>query len=277
MALDVGQTYRWSYDVRDAAGALTNAATITLTITLPDQTTATPTITNPPAATGKYLYDYVLTQPGTYKFAGLTTAPGTAKTDYASARDYRSLLGLDEAREYLGLPDTSRDELIRSLLGAVTKHIERYIGTCIPKAISGELIPGDIRDTIRLPSGPALSTSAVTSIISIWSGGPSWAAADLTVDAVPGGQVYPASGMPFTGGPWRWSGTAGRLVISDDVLEGAKLALWELWAPLRGVTADQIEPSMSEVSDYETAVPPGWRLSPRVLQLLDGEHMPGFA
>jgi hypothetical protein len=274
MALDVGQTYRWTYEVRDASGALANATGITLTVTLPDQTTAAPAVTNPPAVAGKYFADYVLTQPGLHKFAGVTTAPGTAKTDWISAREYRSILSLDEGREFLGVLDTSRDEVIRSMLGGVTRLVERYVGTCVPRQITNEFIPGDIRDMIRLPSGPALSATAVTSVVSVWSGGPSWAAADVFAD---GTDVYPADGMSFTGGPWRWSGTAGRQVISDDILEGSKMALWDLWAVQRGISGDQQEPSLQESADFETSFASGWRLPPRVMQMLDGEHVPGFA
>ena len=51
-------------DVRDSAGALTTAGSVTLTIPLPDGTTATPTVTNPPTVTGEYRYTYVPVQVG---------------------------------------------------------------------------------------------------------------------------------------------------------------------------------------------------------------------
>ncbi|HEY5987032.1 MAG TPA: head-tail connector protein [Streptosporangiaceae bacterium] len=276
MAVDAGQTYRWTLDVRDASGAPANAATIALTITLPDQTTLTPTVANPPAVTGSYIYDHVTTLAGLHKFTSVTTSPGTAKTDYVNVRAYRSVLGLDEAREYLNVTDRSRDELIRSTLGAITREIERHIGTCVIRAIANEFIPGEVRDAIRLPSGPLPTDTSVTSIASVYPWGPSWATADLIVDGA-GSMAYTADGTPFTGGPWRWSGTAGRAVISDDVIDGAKMALWDAWATQRGASADQLEPSLSETGDYSAGPPPGYRLPPRVLQLIGGEKIPTFA
>jgi hypothetical protein len=272
MAIETGQTYRSVLEVRDEDGSLVTPSTSAYTVTLPDQTTAAGSVSV--LSLGHLAADYATTMAGLHRGKWVTTVPGIPKTDWFNVTEYRSLLSLDEAREYLGQADTSRDEVIRSMLGGITRLIERYIGTCAARTVTGEFIPGDIRDMIRLPSGPALSATAVTSIVSVWSGGPAWATADVFAD---GTDVYPADGTSFTGGPWRATYTAGRAVIPDDVLEGAKMALWDLWAVQRGISADQLEPTLQETADYETSFPSGWRLPPRVMQMLDGEHVPGFA
>jgi hypothetical protein len=274
MAIETGQTYRSTLEVRQADGTLITPSTYTYTITLPDQTTAAGSVAV--ASVGHLTGDYTTVQAGLHRGKWVTTSPGTVKTDWFDVREFRSLLPLDEARDYLGILDTTWDEKIRSLLTGITRLIERRIGTCCIRAISGEFIPGDIRDAIRLPSGPLPTAASVTSIISIWAGGPAWAAADLTVDP-DGSMAYPADGTPFTGGPWQATYTAGRRIIPDDVLEGAKEALWDLWATQRGLSADTIEPALDEVAAFETSFPQAWRLPPRVLQMLDGEHTPGFA
>jgi len=274
--IDLGAAQLIAFDTYDASGALANVTGVTLTITLPDGTPATPAVTNPPAVTGKYRLTYLPAAIGHYEWTAVTTAANEAWSDSFNVRAWRSILGLDDARDFLDLRDTSRDPVLRSVLAGITRRIERRIGTCVIRAITGEFIPGTVCDAIRLPSGPPLSAVAVTSVTSTRPGGPSWAAADLTAD--PGTwMTWPVDGSPFTGGPWLAAYAAGRSVFPADVIEGAKAALYDVWAVQRGVSADQQEPSMDEVSAYELAPPPGWQLPARVTQMLDGETIPGFA
>jgi hypothetical protein len=274
--IDLGAAYLIAFDVTDENNAPANATGVTLTVTLPDGTTATPTVTNPPLVTGKYRLTYLPASAGRYEWVAVTTVPNTSWADSFSVGTFRSILSLTEARDFLDLRDTSRDPVLRGTLSGLTRLIERYIGTCVPRTVTDEWVYGDTADMLRLANGPLLSATAVTSVTSIWAGGPTWATADLAADPA-AGTVYTADGSGFTGGPWKATYTAGRQVITPDVTEGAKAALFDLWAPQRGMSADSIEPSMEEVTSYETAVPPGWRLPPRVMQMLDGERMPGFA
>jgi hypothetical protein len=52
MPYDIGDSVSLAWDVKDSAGVLANATTVTLTVTLPDGTTATPAVTNPPTVDG---------------------------------------------------------------------------------------------------------------------------------------------------------------------------------------------------------------------------------
>ena len=274
-----GQVYQTTYTVYDVN---TSPSEITLVITQPDGTAVDPPPTiGAPAVDGKnytYSYDYTLPAAGPYGFTWSTTGPGTSRpTDWITCTEYRSILSLADAREYLDIRDTSRDEVLLAKLNAITRLIERRIGTCVIRQVTAEVIPGNCLRALHLPSGPVPAADSVTSIASLYPGGPSWAAADLIVSPATG-TVRRADGHRFWAGPWQWTGTAGRLATPPDVTEGAFMALFDLWAEQRGVSADSLEPSMEEVTAYETAVPPGWRLPPRVLQLIDGEKLlTGFA
>ena len=72
--ISAGGMYPIAFDVLDASGALTHAATATLTITLPDGTTATPAITDA-AVPGQYRLAYQTTIPGRYTAHAVTTGP----------------------------------------------------------------------------------------------------------------------------------------------------------------------------------------------------------
>src|SRR5215471_8595827 len=180
MAIETGQTYRSTLEVRQADGTLVTPSTYTYTVTLPDQTTAAGSVAV--ASVGRLTGDYTTAQAGLHKGKWVTTSPGTVKTDWFDVREFRSLLPLDEARDYLGIADTTWDEKIRSLLTGVTRLIERRIGSCCIRQIIGEFIIGDIRDAIRLPSGPLPTSASVVSITSIYPAGNTYAAADVICD-----------------------------------------------------------------------------------------------
>jgi hypothetical protein len=265
ISVDVGQVYPATLTVTNASGAPANCAAMALVITLPDQTTVTPAVTNPPAVTGTYEYDYVITQPGLHKFAWTGTSPAVAKTDWQSAVAFRSILSLADARDYLNLTTTAHDETIRSALAAITRRIERIIGTCVPRTFTDQWVDGVFRDVIKLPHGPLLSATSVTSVTSVYAGGPSWAPGEMIVNPE-AATVRLLSLLPFWYGPWKATYTAGRSVISDDVTEGARQALWDLWSVRRAVL----------IGNSAEGIAAGWQLPYRIEELIGGEERPGF-
>ncbi|MCZ0996356.1 hypothetical protein O1L44_29875 [Streptomyces noursei] len=88
MPYDLGATARLSAECRDAGGTLTNATTVTLTITLPDGTAVTPAVTNPPATAGQYSADYTAVQAGRHSLRWVFTGAGLAHA-YADVLDVR--------------------------------------------------------------------------------------------------------------------------------------------------------------------------------------------
>jgi hypothetical protein len=273
MALDVGQTYRATLTVADGNKLPVNPTGATLTVTTPDQATHNVPVTLPPAQTGLLIGDYQTAQTGLHRFDWLTTSPGTAATDYENVRAYRAAVSLADARESLNIQDPGHDQKIRTYLAAATRLAERCIGTLVIRTITGEFCAGDTRQVLQVQCGPLPSATSVTSVTSVWPGGPSWtqAAGDFVVNE-DAGTIRLRSLLPFWWGPWRITYAAGRAEISEDIQTGVKEILWDLWATQRGNGTDQAEPTYEEVAAYEANYrPPG-----RVLQLLGAEYRPGF-
>lgn len=99
---DVGDELLVAHVVRDLDGELADAATVTLTVTLPDLTTETPAVDNPPEETGHYEVAYTLEQPGRYVFAWQTTDPDTASATAVEAVEPGGLPTLTAVQNYLG-------------------------------------------------------------------------------------------------------------------------------------------------------------------------------
>lgn len=132
---DIGDLMPLSIEVRDETGALTNASTVLLTITLPDGTTALPAVTNPPVVTGQYVATYVPVQVGRYMIHWSTVGPQAAFSDTFDARDLasRSIISLAGAKSHLNMSPliTKDDEEIRNMVEAVTSVVERYRGEAV--------------------------------------------------------------------------------------------------------------------------------------------------
>jgi hypothetical protein len=276
MTYDVGQSYAVTLPIVDANGVPANPATATLTITLPDQTTASPTVTLPPATQGLLLVNYVFAQAGLHAFDWATTNPTTHKTDYVNVRKFRSVVSLAETRDYLAISDTRNDEKIRGVMAGATRLAERIVGTLVIRQFTDEIIPGEFRDVMRLLHGPLVSTASVTSVSSVWNGGPVWQNSDLIVNPA-AATLRLQSFLPFWFGPWKATYTGGRTEIPDDVILGVKEIIWDLWATQRGNLTDQQEPGLQEITSFEQSIPAGYRIPGRALELLEGERRPGFA
>jgi len=277
MTVDVGQVYRTEFLISDEFGVpVSNVATVTLIITKPDGTTVSPAVTNPPATAGLFLYDYVIANEGLHSFAWSSTGPVASKTDYQNARLYRSVLSLAEGRDCLNQNDTRRDELIRSLMMAATEEAEKYVGTLVRKMVTDEWVNGSYKDVIQVAEGPLLSNTAVTSVTSVWNGGPQWLLADMIVN--PEAATLRARDMlGFWWGPWTVTyGPCGRLVIAEPIINGVREILWDLWTPFRGTTGDEAYPTTSEAEAFQYQIPAGYHPPPRAMSLLEPYERPGF-
>src|SRR4249919_3306424 len=103
--VDLGQTYRYRQTVKDSAGVLANAATVAVTITLPDLTSATPAVVN--SSTGVYDIAYTTTQVGLHQLRGSATGGILGSefdfwTDaFVAEEPARLLIGVDELSSHL--------------------------------------------------------------------------------------------------------------------------------------------------------------------------------
>src|SRR3954468_24475028 len=98
MTYDIADSVPIAWDVRDAAGVLTNASTVALTVTLPDGTTVTPAVPAPSIA-GEYRVTYIPALEGRYEWREVTTVPNTAYQDVFVVRGTVSpaLISLQDA------------------------------------------------------------------------------------------------------------------------------------------------------------------------------------
>jgi len=273
MSYEVGSSYRFPFTVKDLSGVLTDPVTKVVTVTLPDQTTATPSIVAD--STGTFHADYTFAQEGLHKFQAVTTSPVTSKTDYVPVNVFRSVVGVDEARLYIGETDTTRDDVLRHVMAAITEKIEGIVGTCVIRTFTNERQPGSDAMVIRLKNGPLPDENSVTVISSVFPGGPVWNAAQLIVypDSA---TVQAADLLPFWWGPWKATYTAGRRVIPVSIQLAAKEAIFDFWANQRPYGVDMMEPGMDATARWEEALV-NYDLPPHAKSLLEPYEMPGFA
>jgi hypothetical protein len=118
-----------------------------------------------------------------------------------------------------------------------------------------------------LPQRPLIS---VTSVTSIWTGGPVWTSASLAVDAE-AGMVYQPSQLPFWWGPWDVVHTAGRQQINERWVHAAKEQVRHLWETQRGSMPPALlqgEEVFASTTGFTFSVPR------RVLELLETDMVP---
>jgi hypothetical protein len=152
MSLEVGAVYRTSIEVTNSLGVFVDSISQVLTVALPDQTTVTPSIVRD--SLGHYHADVTLTQEGLYKFLWSTTGPLTSKADYINANVFRSIVGLDEAREFINDYTETRDGTLRLILAAATEQVENIVGACVIRTYTDERVPGYTKAVLRMPHAP---------------------------------------------------------------------------------------------------------------------------
>jgi hypothetical protein len=174
--LDLGDTYVLAADCVNAAGALANATTVTLVVTLPDGTTAPQAPTNPPAVTGKYTHSYVTTVAGRH-VARWTFTGGVPQQAYAEVFDVEetaALLSLAAAKKRLKIPvtDTSVDEELREMIETATGVCEFYAGALVRRTVTERHSASQGTTQLVLRKRPVISiTSATESGVAVPSTG----------------------------------------------------------------------------------------------------------
>lgn len=237
--LDLGGIYPAALNVFDVNGNPVNAGTITLTITLPDGTTATPTPSNP--ATGQYTYSYQPPIPGRYMVRWVTTTPGTGYTDTFDVAEAvpPSILSLAEAKVHLQIDpaNTEDDTELREMLMGLTAVVENYKQEVIAFRTVTEdhtfamFVWNFQAPRLRLWDTPVIQLLSVVS--NDLSPQFTWNVANLDVDNDTG-IVTVLTGPPITGDV-TCVYTAGYQVIPYNYLIGAKIALQHIWETRRGV------------------------------------------
>jgi hypothetical protein len=266
--LCAGQVYRSTCTLRNQTGAPASAA---LAITKPDGTLVSPA---PSPGAGSQVgadwvitYDYLLPSTGLFKFAWTTTGPGTAPyPDYVSVRDFISILSITEAKAHLGKTRPTDDDELGNFLMACTELVESKVGFCVRRDFTDRVTDGGWQ--IVLPRRPIL---AVTSVTSVWPGGPAWTGSQLITDGEAGTIAPKTPLFPFWYGPWDVVYTVGRTAIQERFIHAAKEQLRHLWDTQRGGQP----PQLLQGEEIYTATS-GWSFSVprRVLELLEQDMVP---
>lgn len=165
--IDLGDTVALAAECRDAAGALANATTVALTVTLPDGTTVTPAPANPPLVTGKYTHPYVTTLKGrhTARWTFTGGVPDQVWTDTfeVEASDPLTVVSLDAVKKHLNIPltTTTHDDELRDAIASVTDVIEDIVGIVVKRSFT-ETHSGRGAPVILLRHRPVISVTSVT-------------------------------------------------------------------------------------------------------------------
>jgi len=220
-------------EVKDAAGALANAGAMTLTVTLPDGTTATPGFTNP--STGRYVPGtYITVQAGRHVARWVGT--GVNSSTYVEAFDVRpadaaGIVSVADMVDILRLqaPTAVDKERLRSLIDAATNIVERGTrdfrgcGPVIRRTEIENAYPSS--GLLLLLWRPVIAVTSVTPY-----GGAALNPAYYTVDPVSG----IVSATPYT--PLFASAVyytvvyeVGRVVIPGSLIEGTAEVVRHLW------------------------------------------------
>ncbi|MFI6732112.1 hypothetical protein ACIBI9_04195 [Nonomuraea sp. NPDC050451] len=195
MSWDLGDSVPLSITITDPAGALANAGSVSLTISLPDGSTVTQGPISP-TSTGVYDYDYPTVQAGIHRVRWLAT--GANACAFADVIDVEPA----EGAPFISLADTKHhlkkdpavsedDEALRWFIGAGCQMIEDRMGHVSPLTVVADLSAR--RGVVVLSERPVISI--------------------VSVVRLPGGEVVPqADPLAGTDG-WTLKNSEGVLLV----------------------------------------------------------------
>ncbi|MBP2325330.1 hypothetical protein JOF56_005715 [Kibdelosporangium banguiense] len=265
MPFDLGDTVELTAECHAAGGQLANAATVTLTITAPDGTSATPAVINPPGEVGQYRHNLVPVLAGRHLVRWVFTGPNDAYTDAFDVEpaNVPLLLSLANGKRQLNITTTDHDEEIRDYLTSVTDVIEALCGPVVPRSVV------EVHDEHRvavlvLRQPPVVALQSVTPVLDY---GTAHAVSDLDIDNDTG-ILRRTDGRWITGGPWRATYRAGRPVTPGGIRLAGRIILDHLWRTQNG--SDGL-PALAH-DDYAVSEPIpglGFAVPNRALELLE--------
>lgn len=174
---DIGDLYPVTVEALDEDGEPADTTSVTLTVTLPDGTTAGP-FAMTRASVGKYVYDYPVTAAGLHLWTAI--AEGAVEGVYRDTFVVSSALGIvsvTEVIQALSLHSVSakeREELL-DLIRAATAACESYLKLALARVEVTETHDGG-RSVVALRKAPVISVTSVA------EGGVELAADRYTVD-----------------------------------------------------------------------------------------------
>lgn len=220
---DLGDVVALAVEIRDAAGALANAGSITLIVTTPDGSTAGVSTANP--STGKYTANYVPASAGLHGV--LWTATGANASAYRDSFTVLAagvpLISLDEAKSRLNITNTDNDEELRRIIAAATGRA----AAAVKRALSVRTLTQTVDKTYMPSRTVVIPTPALLAVSAVTEDGAAVAAADYEVSR--DGQEIRRKDSALWTGVVAVTGTVG---VAGDDLAIAQQAVLELTAHL---------------------------------------------
>lgn len=269
MAYDLGDAVELEASVDDSDGVSTTATTATLTITLPDGTTASPEV-DEPTEPGTYRVSYTPTQAGLHSVRWVFTTPDRAFTDVFSVRPAIAgqIMSIADAKTHLNKSKSStvNDEELRLMIIGATAIVEREIGPVVRRTHV---------ETHRGGRAIALSRRQVlevTAVEYVSDGSTAVDVADVRVDGE-SGVLWTVNGH-LPDAPLRVTYVVGRPIVDDAIILAAGIIVDHLWKTQRGHSArpglfgQQVEQPTNE--EQALAYYAGFALPNRAAELLAG-------
>lgn len=273
---EIGKVLELDYTVK--VGTVLTDATVALTVTLPDNTTASPSVTH--VSTGKYSANYTATQNGLHLFRWVASG---AVTDALSGQFViGGLVSLDEVKAQLDDTDTTDDVELQAYIDSVTGAIEQYCGAILPSSRTEWHDPDG--SVIMLRTERLVSVTTVTE----YRGATSYDYTQITdptgagtytvlVDPALHGKVTRIGQggfeFPFTGRV-KAVYVAGLASVPPAVNLAARLMVQSLWRTQNGGAG---LPALTDEPDIAAQMFETMR-SPRIRMLLEPYHrVPGIA
>lgn len=235
-------------------GLPADGGAVSLSITLPDQTTVSSpaplTVQHP--ATGSYSSSYVTTQPGQHKVVWTVTgANAGVYEDWPYVDNQQGIVSLAEARQHLRLARTNDDEIIRTLILAASSACESPEGTNTVwrrTAVTSEEHSSD-----EGPGSIQLFRTPVLAITQVVVDGSLWSATDYDLNKS-SGRLYAVNGY-FPGNRRNnvvVSYIAGSATVPALVRDGVLEMVRHLYATHRGGSGipRQEEPDYTQQAGY---------------------------
>lgn len=261
--IDLGDSYRLGVEIQDSTGAFVDADPLTLTVTLPDQSTVslTPIVHED---TGKYHFSYLTSQPGRHvaRWVGTVGSDQFAHTDVfdVDSTDI-SIVPLSEVKTQLGITNTTNDDELRGYLLSASENIEDTAGICAVRSFTsrvGRQLAWT--NSLWLPQRPVVSVTSLTPVYQ-WS-----SAVDTSeiTTRLTNGKITRLDGWAFWG-EYDIEYVAGRPVIPWQLRTACKMIVQHLWQTRRG-------PGNVPSGGMDVVTLPGWgyAIPQRAAELIQG-------
>ena len=265
--IDQGDTYVLAATFTDATGTAVDPASVTLSLTLPDGTSAS--LVPVRQSVGQYSYSYPTSQAGRHVAVWLATGPSSAYSDvFDVSLAGGAIVSLVDAKQHMRVTSTGDDEQIRSMIESATQVVERIVGPCARRNLSVVLYPS-MGEWLTLPHDEVLGLVSAT-IVRDGSVVPNLYAmrADRGVLRTSDYSVLPVE-------PWTLTYTVGRVVIPANIRLATLIIIKHLWDTQRG-GSQSARPGADDQGSSSTGA--GYLIPYRALALLEPERrVLGFA